>query len=297
MTDGLHKISGCENPKRRGDVIFVHGLGGDALSTWHPQGKCDDPNSWLYWLGQDLKDIGVWSLGYKAEPFAWRGTTIPLVDRATNTLALLDIDGIGDRPLLFITHSLGGILVKQMLRHAMDFGEPKWKNIVEQTKGIVFLSTPHSGSDLANWVNYIGKILRPTISVDELKANHSRLRELNLLYRNHERLSQIPMQVYCEKKRTQGILVVDETSADPGIKGVNPIPMDDDHLSICKPPSTEKLIYKRVKKFVSDCLTAPQPIELEHKLPSTEKLTIDNSRIGNYFEESAIVYGDVISNK
>jgi hypothetical protein len=220
---------------------------------------------------------------------------MPLVDRATNTLALLDADDIGARPLIFITHSLGGLLVKQMLRHAMDFGEPRWRTIVEQTKGIVFLSTPHSGSDLANWVKYIGGILQTTISVDELEAHHSRLRELNILYRNHEKLSQIPMQIYCEKKKTQGVLVVNETSADPGIKGVTPIPMDDNHLSICRPLSRESQIYKRVKRFISDCLICSQPIQLEPKASSVEQLTIDNRRIGNYFEKNANIYGAVIS--
>jgi len=295
MTDGLTKISGYENPECRGDVIFVHGLGGDALGTWHPKGKRDSQDSWLYWLSQDIPDIGIWSLGYEAEPFVWRGSTMPLVDRATNTLALLDTDDIGARPLIFITHSLGGLLVKQMLRHAMDFGEPRWQAIVEQTKGIVFLSTPHSGSDLANWVNYIGGILRTTVSVDELEAHHSRLRELNLWYRNHEKLSQIPMQVYCEKKKIQGVLVVNETSADPGIKSVTPIPMDDDHLSICRPSSRESQVYRRIKRFISDYLTRPQPIQLEPKVPLAEPLTVDNRRIGNYFESNATIYGSVIS--
>jgi hypothetical protein len=252
MADGLIKISSCDNPGRIGDVVFVHGLGGDALGTWHPKGKRDNQNSWLFWIGQDLPEIGVWSLDYEAEPFAWRGTTMPLVDRATNTLAILDTDNIGDRPLIFIAHSLGGLLVKQMLRHANDFGDPRWKAIVAQTQGIVFLSTPHSGSNLANWINYMGGVLRTTISVDELESHHSRLRELNLLYRNHEKLSQIPMQIYCEKKKTQGVLVVSETSADPGIAGVIPIPMDEDHISICRPSSPDSQLYRRVKKFIVD---------------------------------------------
>lgn len=294
MANGLSKVSNCDNPGCRGDVIFMHGLGGDALGTWHPRGEKDSEDSWLYWLSQDIPDVAIWSLGYEAEPFAWRGSTMPLVDRAINTLALLDADAIGTRPLIFITHSLGGLLVKQMLRHAMDFSELRWRAMVEQTKGIVFLSTPHSGSDLANWVKYIGSILGTTVSVDELAAHHSRLRELNILYRNHEKLSQIPMQIYYEKKKTQGVLVVNETSADPGIKGVIPIPMDDNHLSICRPHSRESLIYKLVKRFISDYLTSSQLIQPEPKDSSVGHVTINKSRIGNYFEKNATVNGDII---
>jgi len=237
-----------------GDVIFVHGLGGNARGTWHPEGKENDNNFWPYWVGQELSDARIWSLGYAVEPFRWKGNTMPLVDRATNTLALLDSYEIGEQPLIFITHSLGGLLVKQMLRHGQDMGNPRWKAIVNQTKGIVFLSTPHSGADIASWINHIGKLLGTTVSVDELKANDSRLRELNILYRNNKKLNKIPMEVYYEKQKTLGILVVDETSADPGIPGVIPTPMDDDHISICRPLKTS-IIYRRVKRFIKDNLT------------------------------------------
>lgn len=294
----LFPISGCDDLQRIGDVIFVHGLMGHYRDTWHPKGKVkgNDNDFWPAWLGRDLPNVGIWSLGYEVEPFAWKGNTMPLVDRATNCLALLDTYDIGDRPLIFITHSMGGLLVKQMLRHANDFGTPRWKAIVRQTKGIVFLSTPHSGADLANWIKYIGGLLRTTVSVDELKAHDSRLRELNLLYRNHEHLSQIPMEVYCEKYQTNQILVVNETSADPGIRGVIPIPMDENHVSICRPESNKKPIYSRVKRFIRDNLNTPlQPIQLQPKSNELEKLTIDQRNGGVYFGTGSIhINGDVV---
>jgi len=259
---GLIPILGCTNVNRSGDVIFIHGLGGNARSTWHPKGMQDDDEFWPVWLGSDRPELGIWSLGYEVEPFAWKGSTMPLVDRATHTLALMETDDIGKRPVLFITHSMGGLLIKQMLRHAHDFGSQEWKTIVEQTRGIVFLSTPHSGADIANWVRHIRKLVQLTVSVEELEANHPRLRELNQLYRNNEKLKNIKMQVYCEKKQINGILVVDETSADPSIPGVIPIPMDEDHISICRPQSKESLIYRRTKRFIEDCLElSSQPLD------------------------------------
>jgi len=180
-SNDLLEISGCDNPSRCGDVIFVHGLGGSARGTWHPQEKQNDDNFWPKWLGDDFSNVGIWSLEYEVEPFKWKGSSMPLADRATNILDLLDSYGIGDRPLIFITHSMGGLLVKQMLRSARDF--VTWTAIASQTRGIVFLSTPHSGADLANWIQHIGSILQTTVSVEELEAHHPRLRELNLLYR------------------------------------------------------------------------------------------------------------------
>ena len=259
LTD-LLPIIGTNNPQRQADIIFIHGLGGDARATWHPQHKKDDTDFWLMWLGKDLEDVGIWSLAYEVEPAKWKGNTMPLVDRATSVLAYLDSYDIGERPVIFITHSMGGLLVKQMLRHAYDFGNPLWKQIVENTKGIVYLSTPHSGSNIASWLKYIGEILGTSVSVKELEANDSRLRELNLLYRNHPWLKQIPLEVYCEKRKTFGVMVVDETSADPGMPGVIPIPMDEDHISICRPTSRESTIYRRVKRFIKNKLTKKKTV-------------------------------------
>jgi hypothetical protein len=110
------------------------------------------------------------------------------------------------------------------------------------------------------------------VSVAELKSHDPQLRDLNSWYRNHERFSQIPIIVYCEKKKTGGILVVNETSADPSIQGVTPIPMDDDHVSICKPSSQQALIYKGVKKFVDQSLQS-----LEVQSPKKSLIGLQNA--------------------
>ena len=60
------------------------------------------------------------------------------------------------------------------------------------------------------------------------------------------------IQAYCEKQAVAGFVVVSETSADPGLQGVVPIPVDENHVSICKPDSREKLVYSRIRKFVAD---------------------------------------------
>lgn len=253
----LNKIANCDNAERVGDVIFVHGLNGDAFGTWHPNNKTDDQNSWLYWLGGDLGNVGIWSLGYDAKPVAWMGGTMPLADRANNILTLIQQKKIGDRPLLFVTHSLGGLLVKQMLQNAVGFGSPKWKTIAAQTKGTVFLATPHSGSDWANWFSYIGVILSKTEIINELKSNSSHLRNLTLWFKENISPSSslgCKIQVYFETKPTARIgLVVDQASADPGLVGVIPIGIDADHIEICRPVQAEGIVYDGVKQFIEEC--------------------------------------------
>jgi len=253
--EGLIKVAGWDNPGRKIDVVFVHGLDGDPVKTWQYNGEAG--MFWPEWLGSDEPSAGIWSLGYAVKSSAWRGNTMPLSDRATNALDQLTIEGIGLRPLIFICHSLGGLLVKQMLRHAYDLGNEEFKKLAEQTRGVVFLSTPHSGSDFAGWIKHLGGILRTTVSVDELQAHHDRLRELNIWYRNHPATALMRILVYCEKKPVAGVLVVNESSADPGIRGVNPVPMDEDHVSICKPKDRNSQIYRRVLRLIEDTIANP----------------------------------------
>jgi pimeloyl-ACP methyl ester carboxylesterase len=255
----LVSICGTSNPNRRGDVVFVHGLNGDARTTWHPKDQPDE--FWPSWLCEDMPEIGVWSVGYEVNSFGWKGSTMPLADRAVNALVLLDTYGIGkENPVVFITHSLGGLLVKEMLRKATDNSVTEGQQLAEHTKGVVFLSTPHSGSDLANFVDFL-KVLLPTDSVRELKPNEPRLRELNTWYRNNVSRLGIETQVYRESKPTkagQGCfksriesMVVDANSSDPGIAGVTAVPLDEDHLSISS-PKRDSLLYRRISEFVKE---------------------------------------------
>ncbi len=293
-SNNLINISGCDKLERSGDVIFVHGLGGDALSTWHPNEKRDADNCWLGWLGKDRSDLGIWSFGYAAEATEWKGTAVPLFDQASNLLDWLEIRDIGKRPLIFITHSLGGLLVKKMLSTAQNF---KKQAIIEQTKGIVFLATPHTGSHLANLIDNIRTLARTTVSVKELKAHEPQLRELNEWYRENVRGMDIATKVYYEMQPVRGILVVDPDSANPGIERVKPVAMPtDNHISISKPKSSESQVYLGVKKFIEECLEPPlHPIHIEHKNKELERVTIDQRSGGVYFGTgTSHINGDVV---
>jgi hypothetical protein len=250
--DGIEKISGCSSSSRIADVVFIHGLDGDAKSTWHPKNVPTD--FFPKWLGEEFPNVGVWTLGYEASSSGWKGTTMPLVDRATNVLARLEAAGIGQRPLVFVVHSLGGLVVKQLLSHATGYGKSEWEQIATSTKAIMFLATPHSGSDVSKYIQYIGKIYRASVTVEELESHHPALRNLNLWFRNNCAKFGIFIDVLFETQPTNGFLVVNETNADPGIVGVIPIPVDSDHITICKPSSKSDLVFSRACLLVKKVL-------------------------------------------
>lgn len=55
-------------------------------------------------------------------------------------------------PIIWVAHSLGGILVKRSLLYSADVrarNQEEYRSIYVSTYAIVFLGTPHTGSDIA----------------------------------------------------------------------------------------------------------------------------------------------------
>ncbi|MGK7893548.1 MAG: SAVED domain-containing protein [Xenococcus sp. (in: cyanobacteria)] len=258
------------------DVIFVHGLNGHFQDTWNYKRLKKFYKEDRFWANSS---IAFWSLSYEAKPSNWMGNTMPLSDRAINVLATLKGQEIGSKPIIFIVHSLGGLLVKQMLRSARDLAR-EYKDIVSNTVGIIFFATPHSGSNLANYTKYLEIILKRTVSVQELERNTPVLLEINKWFRNNVEEMSIEILVFYETQKTQlingkffgivgkmkPILVVESSSADPGINGVTPIPIDADHINICKPEDTDSTAYTNTKIFIQKIL---QTIQSPHLNQST----------------------------
>lgn len=226
-------------------MVFVHGLQGDLRKTWTNQ----NGGFWPAWLAEDNAELAVWSVGYEATVSGWSGTAMPLFDRANNILAELQAAEIGNRPICWVTHSMGGLLVKQMLRNA-DTLAPEFRAFSAAIRCVVFTGTPHTGSDLAGIARYLGFFLRSGAAAEELQALSSPLLELNTWYReNHRRLG-VTTQVFFENQATEGVRLVDHGTADPGLEGVIPIGLDADHFSICKPSGREDLICKRTQACI-----------------------------------------------
>ena len=266
METQLVRIGGASDNIPEKNVIFVHGLNGSLRESW----STDSPDGfWPEWLAKDYPQLGIWSVGYDASASRWKGTAMALYHRATNVLAKLDAQGLLDKSMCFVTHSMGGLLVKKMLSNAYDLA-PEYKQFTRNTRGIVFLATPHSGSDLANWANFFGFFFRPTVAVQELKSAAPILLELNTWYRVNARQLGVRTQVYHETQSLRGPIVVDAASADPGIEGVTPIPTDANHSNIIKLASRESLVYTRVSKFVSRVLLEEGSILPPEKLPTAQ---------------------------
>jgi len=266
VVTSLHLISKTDDAEL--DVIFIHGLADDPFACWqHDTTRPKD--SWPNWLATKRQNVAVYSLEYDADRSYWNGDAMPLQDRAKGVLTTLQLEELGKLPIVFVCHSLGGLVAKQLLRTANDTAKPDWRVILKQTRDVLFLATPHAGSDLASWLDRFGRIYNATATIKDLKKNAPVLLNLNEWYRENSKPLKIRSHVFYETKKIKGVLAVEPSSADPGITGVVPIPIDADHRSIVKPDRADETVCRYLlnvidKALKKDSVVQPVPDVASH---------------------------------
>ncbi|MGB8900034.1 MAG: hypothetical protein WCC90_12730, partial [Methylocella sp.] len=247
----LFPIAEARGPKTA-NVIFFHGLGGDAHGTWSADPK-DKASFWPAWLAQDIEGLSVYSVGYEASVSGWNGSAMELTDRAANVLNLLLVNpDLGAGELILVGHSLGGLVIKQVLRKAADEAVEGAEalSFIERVRKVAFLATSHAGSDLAGWGDRLRVLIQPSAATRSLLRNDQHLRDLNLWYRRWARQRGINHLILTETKTTPLFgMIVKPDSSDPGLSS-DPVPIDTDHIGIAKPLNRESEVYQLVLNFI-----------------------------------------------
>ncbi|XVF64001.1 hypothetical protein PTKIN_Ptkin09bG0132100 [Pterospermum kingtungense] len=198
------------------DIVFVHGLRGGPYKTWRIAEDKASTKSGLVekideeagklgtfwpgeWLSADFPHARLFSLKYKTNLTQWSGASLPLQEVSSVLLRKLVAAGIGNQPVVFVTHSMGGLVVKQMLYKAK---EENMDNLVNNTIGVVFYSCPHFGSKLADMPWRMGLVLRPAPTIGELRSGSPRLVQLNDFLRRLHKKQMLQVLSFCETKVT-----------------------------------------------------------------------------------------------
>lgn len=244
------------HPQAKADIVLVHGLNGDPKKTWTAKNG-------IYWptdlLPTALKTehANILVYGYNADVYSTRKDRSPsdnfIHQHAQSLITSLTHHrkscGTERNPLIWVAHSLGGILVKRALLYSNDVHahhQEDFRSIFVSTYGIIFLGTPHNGSDIAIW----GRVLQlmsditiprrifetqPTL-LRALKRGNETLQGINSHFLDVYQRFRIHMVHENHRTDVRGskILVVDAASAGPQLPGVTYYGIEASHSGMCK---------------------------------------------------------------
>ncbi|KAL8977069.1 MAG: hypothetical protein Q9205_007057 [Flavoplaca limonia] len=277
------------NAHQRDSIVAVHGLGGDWDGTWTGEAN----KNWLRdFLPQQLQHeriaARIFSFGYDSRT-AFAKAVMDIEDVAD--MLLNRIEGIRDtdeeqsRPLIFVAHSLGGIIVKKVwnvdlltqktIVDSQVDGRQSFEHmsarsimgpLLQSTHGIVFMGVPHYGADLARWASLVANILQVsqlgwgtnTKFVEALKRNSPTFADISRQF--VERAKPLTIRTFFETERWGNQVIVDKASAVLNLPNeiATGVPQAN-HSTICKFEQVDSQkyypVWHAVKKLCQKALS------------------------------------------
>lgn len=178
------------------DIVAVHGLNGHYMKTWSAETPSGKEVNWLrVFLPMHVPNTRIMSYSYNSV-LQFSKSLDGIDDFAGQLLEDLmawrtSAEEKG-REVIFIGHSLGSLVFKQVwiewpdlylvvltVMQALNLAHERerYDMLLSQIKGVIFFDTPHRGSDLANWAETLGNILK--VANFGTSTNTRLARELN----------------------------------------------------------------------------------------------------------------------
>jgi hypothetical protein len=236
------------------EVLFIHGLKGHHFKTWALDGKED--NYWPKWIEEDVPGSQSLSFGYPAPISVLGSNDMALPDRARNALQYLVNKRTWNRPVIVVVHSMGGLLIKQMLRVAADGNNARFKAWASNIAGIIFFATPHQGSD---WGSVLANFLPASDTAAQLQRSSSWLQDLHLWFDARKR--HLAKAVFYETEDMYGLArIVQAHSAIFNLPD-GPVALDANHESIIKFSGRDATGYAQVCTLVRTAARTPHLLQ------------------------------------
>ncbi|MGA3189287.1 MAG: hypothetical protein ABSF22_19460 [Bryobacteraceae bacterium] len=285
-------------------MVFVHGVLSSAAECWY------QPKTGAFWphlVRDDQGDLGRISVflgGYNTEvdagEYGMRDCAKELLDALSRETGGYPAVLAHER-LVFVCHSLGGIVVRYMLEC--------WRELFE-SKAIylVLAASPSVGSRWANSLENVISFFRNRTG-RELKWRSDSLDDLDRRFKDMRDLGLIPNLAGCEWceqrfiklpwfRRLPGFFrispIVPVSSASRYFGDYHLIP-GSDHISIVKPMDDRALVhqllgdaYKRFDVKFPATMPAPQPLPASNSLTGTKPDLFQCDRISY----STFIYDD-----
>ncbi|PWY79408.1 hypothetical protein BO94DRAFT_603056 [Aspergillus sclerotioniger CBS 115572] len=280
---GLHVV---HQPKVAApvDIIFVHGLGGDRVLTW-----CNNHDEGQFWPGlwlpqePGISKSRILSFGYDAGFGKGAVGNIYRISDFTKSLlhemrSAQDPDGnplgIGKVPIIFIVHSMGGLVAKSAF--LLGQNDENYKDIIRSIRCMMFLATPHRGAEHTTALNNLLKVSFQSLRdfIDELQRGSPAIDSINDQFRHAA--SRLIVASFYESRVTKigglGVMVVPKESAILGWQFEHFVKLKAKHHGVCKYESRDDANYVTVRNtlaaFVADL--RPKGMEFANTLITEE---------------------------
>ncbi|KAM7183303.1 hypothetical protein V8F33_013665 [Rhypophila sp. PSN 637] len=165
MPLGFHSLSdgsdGATSEHELVDIVAVHDLHEDSFEAWtHPETGA----LWLRdFLPDHLQAARVLAYGYDSSALSFFTSDAPeRVQRMAESLvqelrANRQFAGTLKRPIIFVCHGMGGVIVKKSLIYSSSRTAPKVSHLWDQfvsTFAIIFFGTPHGPVIKSTWLDF-----------------------------------------------------------------------------------------------------------------------------------------------
>ncbi|KAI8152220.1 Vegetative incompatibility protein HET-E-1 [Colletotrichum sp. SAR 10_70] len=239
---GLHTIVPRHSAALEGtDIVAIHGLNGHYLKTW------TDEKTGTNWLKSFVPQIvpvaRVMSFWYNSTvQFSKSTSDIDVFSDQLLEGLLAERESIEeqDRPLIFICHSLGGLVFKQAYLKALDSDEHMF--LAKRISGVFFFGTPHKGSSLASWSTMTARLLKTaslgantnTQLSKDLEPNSKRMANISEAFLKRCSSLKIISCYETLKMDYLNTLVVEKDMAVLGHSSEKAIAIESDHRGMCR---------------------------------------------------------------
>ena len=221
-------------------IVFVHGVTGNATSTWTNE---QTHAYWPHLVASDpvFRGEDVFIYDYPSPKF---GTSYNINELAEDLrLTLSDNVVAKHRRLIFLVHSMGGLVVRQYLL--------KYRDVAEKVAFIYFYATPTTGSPMAILASVFSRnpqlgSLRP-MNVDQYLGN------LQRDWLAATALRAIPSFCAYEMRDTFGFRIVGQDSAT-NLCNRRLDSIEANHIDIVKPEDSTAKSYRTFKSAYVESL-------------------------------------------
>ncbi|KAJ4161661.1 uncharacterized protein LMH87_007687 [Akanthomyces muscarius] len=246
------------------DVVALHGLNGHREKTW----TAENGTNWLrHLLPDNLPRARILCWGYDANTHATdRVSWQHLYDHARTLVSDLcrkrKMTDSTNRPIIFVAHSLGGLVLKSALIHsdaARQGALAEHRSIKLSTYGILFMGTPHQGGNGVQLGRVLANVASLVIAADERLLKHLE-RDSEWLQQqlgqyapiSNEFITKFAYEEYATLTVLgRSIMVVPRASAVvPGHADAEPIVIHANHTSMVRYPSRQDTGYVTVSEHL-----------------------------------------------